>query len=275
MIQAADEKESDRRKREALLLLLLIGSAIHWSEPQIKKYSVVTPVDISRVRQLWKVNVPQQSTGMIDGNGWVPEDQTYGVLSAQTLKNVSLGFASSVANDLESKTEKVVSGDEPIDNWQVDIGRTIKASIVAQSAVAVGGIDKLTPRDTQAAADDIAYSLRKLNGFARQLELKDTSAGSKAIVLNRVRLYAAAANKTFEKQRRVSHRRAVDKHGLLIFTDEQNVLGIADHCMTDKYFIGCPEETLKGWVKIGTLTAPGERRCLMSCKCHLEYRKRP
>jgi hypothetical protein len=46
---------------------------------------------------------------------------------------------------------------------------------------------------------------------------------------------------------------------------EKNQLGPADHCS------GCLSQTLRGWVPIGSLVAPGERQCLTSCRCWLEY----
>lgn len=47
---------------------------------------------------------------------------------------------------------------------------------------------------------------------------------------------------------------------------ERLVLGEADHCQE------CPADAGLGWVGIGELKPIGDRRCLVNCRCHMEWR---
>ena len=55
----------------------------------------------------------------------------------------------------------------------------------------------------------------------------------------------------------------------------RNVLGDAEHCEASGNTPGCLEEANRGWVPFGQMSLPGRRTCVSSCKCRVDYRRKP
>lgn len=267
----AEEIQAKRRKEEALLLLLLLGSSLGWTLADIRRIATVGPQQIQQARQLWQQLAPGNAA-LINGQGWQPNQQTFGTLTPAQLKQATIDFLAAVSDQLQQLTAPLVAGDLTIEEWQRQMGRYVRAAYVAVAAIAVGGLSRLLPADVAAVTQLLRFSLTRLEKFAKQAEHQDASAGTADVILNRVTLYGASGNGLFEKVRRLSHQRAVDDEtGKRLFLMERNVLGVAEHC-TEGERPGCVQESRRGWVDIGTLSIPGSRECLVNCKCKLEFK---
>jgi hypothetical protein len=269
----ADPRDTDRQHtRAALLALALLGAD-----------------DTAPARDLWYAHAMPAYRGLLDGDGFVWDDaaQSYRtahgrMLSPADLKRLMLLFAMAAEDDLRRITAPLAAkpsqpSQTAVEAWQMEVAQVVKQEYVAQAAMAVGGFDNLAPTDlrTVTGAPDappgLAFSMDRLATFGEQL--RDEAAGSAAEIVNRAGLYAAAGNSVYEEVRRESHKRAKDGKGRLRFLYERNILDdrAVRHCTSTADEIGCVELTTAGWQPIGSLPAPGLRRCKIACCCRLDY----
>ncbi len=109
----------------------------------------------------------------------------------------------------------------------------------------------------------VGQQIRQQYAYARNMvaDVLDGKQRMNGRLDSRSRLYAAAARQTYTNIRR----REMATAG---FAFEQNILGAADEHCPD-----CLNENDRGWVPIGSLSAPGTRRCLGQCRCWIAYVK--
>lgn len=235
--------------------------------------------DIDAAKELYIDNTARPLRGLATGNGFHfdPVTQLYvrdasgRDVSSMDVKRQSLALAMTVGHELEDGGQRVASGKEPIDVWQDNTAHVIKELAIAQTALANGGFDRLTPDAIQIMQgsvekkEGLAFSLDRLYSFARGIELSEELADTVEAITYRGGLYGAQTNSIFEEVRRGSHMDVKDAKGRKLFLMERNILGDAMHCGQ------CPRLTEAGWLPIGSMPAPGLRICGPKCCCSMDY----
>ena len=117
---------------------------------------------------------------------------------------------------------------------------------------------------TPAALGQVGSQLRTqyafLDGFIADLDAGRPVDGN---VSRQATMYVEAARNTYHRAERDSQRQA----GM---TEERNILDReARHCEGPG---SCPEQSALGWQPIGSLIPIGQRICLTSDRCRMEYR---
>jgi hypothetical protein len=250
----------DPQKRTEAALMAL---ALSWGD------------DMDAGGHAWAVEMPRAYRGMLAGQGWEfdPIKQQWITDHGRTIspaeqKRISLTLAAAVSLDMQNQTRRMIDGNLEAGQWQDVIGRDTANLLIAQAALAAGGIDEITPSIQASIIGDIAdetglvFSLSRLQSFAT-----DVASGqmNEAAILHRAGLYGLSSNTIYEQSRGISHAAALSATGSPLFGFERNVLSDVLHCPE------CPALTNLGWVKIGTLPEPGTRICAMNCWCYLEY----
>ena len=236
----------------------------------------------------WKAHVAPNFHGILDGNGWSWSDEKQGYRSASGswLAGSDMdALARSVLVSAEAELEQnAISLLPNVSEWFHRMNHLTTTEMIVLGFFAEGGIGNLDEKSKAAiegmeSTDDRVGSglsdiRMRLNNFAS--ELRDGDAGSMKQVTNRSGLYSHAAWEVYQECRRISHEKATDEYGRKLFLFEKNILDDqAHHCFTTSSFPGCPEQTAKGWVPIGTLPAPGKRMCGANCRCRLSFALMP
>lgn len=264
------------------LFLFLLGAALVWGAAQIAYLSNIGEANRIAAQTMWAESVDPKWSRLLNGQGWDARRQTFVVggraLAASQMKRLSLAFSESVTLDLVTTADELIDGTITIETWQRRTAKTAKDSAIAMASFAAGGVARLEAEDIRDVEEELRYTLGRLRRFAMAAENGDVKAGTPDMIRHRARLYGARLNGLYELIRGNSHGRQRNDDGTAVFTEELNVLGNADHC--DKNSVegasrpepGCIQETARGWVRFGKLSRPGERLCVMNCKCRLAYR---
>ena len=137
---------------------------------------------------------------------------------------------------------------------------SIKSIHIAAASVALGGKDKLTPKDLGYIGSLIKSEYKYFDAMMREVGAE--SQPLDGTFLARVAMYGAASTKTFEAVTRRANQVSGD------FDQDRRRLGKAEHCPE------CIEYAGKGWQPIGTLPEIGSKcSCKSNCKCYFEYRR--
>jgi hypothetical protein len=148
--------------------------------------------------------------------------------------------------------------------WQERFAMELKNLHVASAMAGAGGLAQMTPADYGRVGQRLRFEYERLENFAQQLKGGNYTHGQ---LRNRVEMYCAAGNVSFEAARRDGAQRGG-------FTEERNRLGRNEnHCQTKHGIEGCLDLAALSWVPIGTLPAPGHRVCKSRCMCSLQFRK--
>ena len=159
---------------------------------------------------------------------------------------------------LQSATQALIDGSMSLAEWQTASMQAIKTAHLDGLALARGGWQQLDPVLLGWVGQRIKTQYNYLTMFAQQIADGRQTLGPGAVA--RASMYAEAARATHrEAQRRQAKDRGMD--------EERNHLSAKESC------VGCIEQTLRGWVPVGTLVPCGSRTCLSRCKCSLSYRK--
>jgi hypothetical protein len=192
-------------------------------------------------------------------------DNGHGDKHDETLTLLVLLLLLDAERDLLRTTAPMLRGEVTIGEWQDEFALRLRTLHLLVWLLAVGGVNAATAADYDAAAAAIETQLVYLGRFARQIEQRHPSANSDTDVVRRVRLYARAANGTYEAARRESHRRMNDEFPTAV-TLERRILADAEHCPT------CVVEAGKGWQPLGTLRRIGDSECRMMCRCRWQFK---
>jgi hypothetical protein len=155
-------------------------------------------------------------------------------------------------------SQKLQTGQLDLPNWQTRLRDEIKAIHASSAALAIGGWAALQLGDWLRISDRVLQQLARLNAFAQQLGSGKQKRDG--VFLRRTQMYAEAGRGTYS----CFERYTMLQHG---YTEECNVLGVAEHCN------GCLIEDSRGWVAIGDLVEIGSRECLTKCQCSFTYRR--
>lgn len=142
--------------------------------------------------------------------------------------------------------------------WQTQMRLALRDVHAYSAAVAQGGLHQMTNQSWGAVGrelrDQYGYLLDTARGIA------DGSIPLDGRFRQRVRLAGLSGKVSFED---AAERDQVARG----FDEEMNVRGKFDSCEAGADRPGCIDETERGWVKAGTLSKPGTRRCLGNCGC--------
>lgn len=155
-----------------------------------------------------------------------------------------------------SLARSLQSGKITLQEWQLGMRDTLKSIHLASSALAKGGWAQMSQADYGRVGFRLKEQYAYLEKFAKQIENGYLLDGR---FLNRVQLYAQSGRLTYHM---------VQRSEMLLrgMTEEQNILGAADHCSE------CVSETARGWVPIGDLVLVGQRICMTNCRCSIGFR---
>lgn len=162
---------------------------------------------------------------------------------------------------VDKMSKDLVAGDISLADWQTQMAGEIKTLHLAAAAAARGGWAQMSQADFGYAGALIKKQYRFLQNFANEV-----ASGKQKLnlaLVRRARMYAQAGRGTNEQMRT----RIMETSG---FTEEQRVLGVADHCHGNSS--GCIEQAAIGWLPIGQHRPIGDSICLSACHCHKEYR---
>lgn len=160
-------------------------------------------------------------------------------------------------NRMRALGDDLRAGRVSLDAWRLGMKAEIKSAHLMSSALARGGWDQLDPASFGRVGQIIRTEYQHLESWVSQIKSGWVLDGRLAA---RSALYVKDARETFHQaQREEMLKRGVDL--------ELNVLSAVESCAQ------CIAEAAKGWVPVGTLSAPGSRTCLGNCRCHISFRK--
>lgn len=264
------------------------GKARKWSDEEIALLVLLLDIDFEDARQLW-----QQYAGsfapLIDAEAFDNQDAVTGSPGfwfARERQQFAIGRKGYIAPETVQKATEIVrqkaqvdvmvygkqmaNGDIDLPLYQNNMQRLLKSLALSTAAIGRGGIQEIGNADETAVSAKLTTQLKALVNFAKQAEQGAQQANTTGVIMQRSRAYADDAMLMYPDRRAYSHK-------VVGFSEEQNVLGIADHCKRDPrrpWVETCPEQTAAGWVPIGSLAKIGERACTFNCKCHMNYRRK-
>jgi hypothetical protein len=173
-------------------------------------------------------------------------------------------FTAAAEVEAATLTARMTAGTLSVAEWQTQAADLVKAVHVAAFVIGRGGVQQLA--DTSGLESIVLFQLGRLLTFAKGAA--DGSV-SDAKAIERAKLYAAAANGSFEQ----GHGDAWRATGVAV--EMRNVLQEgAEHCEGFSNLPGCKDESARGWVPLDGMTFPGSRACLSRCLCRIEYRRK-
>lgn len=161
-----------------------------------------------------------------------------------------------LANQFRTYAQELMSGQSSLEEFRQQMAGEIETASWEAALLVYGPTIWLVPAIAQAVRQLIDRQLSYLDRLLNEIQTgKQKLDGS---LLRRVMMYAGGGwAMLYEMVKRMAIAGG--------YTNEENILGIADHCE------GCLEETAKGRVPIGTLVPIGERLCLSNCRCRIRY----
>lgn len=164
------------------------------------------------------------------------------------------------AYQMKTWTDELRDGGLSISKWQTLMASEIKMLHMSFAAAANGGWEQMTSSDWDRISGYIDNQYIYLQNFAEEIYTGEQLPNG--TMSARATLYAEAARKTYEDERRVLEIQSGA-------SQEKNLLGGSDHCPD------CVEASLAGWVSIGSLIPIGNRACVSRCRCTIIYRNGP
>lgn len=262
-----------------------IGPALPFDQAGLEQLSAVGPLDLAAARSLWLRAVPLRWKRLLEsqtvGGGealttpfvWDPGARRYihrlskRYVPYTTIRDQAIEPLIFVAkNQMRNLSSQLATGVLPLREWQTAMINVIKPAHVAVGLAVNGGEDNSSPVDTKKIAALILLYLLLFQNFAEELETGQQALNGRLLV--RSDLYAYSARSIFEEMRR---------HGMSLYLgalQERRVLGLAEHCHSDRHRRGCVELAELGWQRINSLPRLGDTPCWTNCKCRFEFRIR-
>ena len=177
-------------------------------------------------------------------------------VAAKTLASAIDSYQVQRANNGQKITEKLTKGEVNTKEWMEQIAADLRDSHINIYALGSGGQNKLNSRDYGKIGSILKGEYSYLREFAKEIQNGDLTP---AQIKSRVNLYYASVWKTHEISKENSHQKAG-------YRSERRILGSGKPCQD------CLSYQAKGWVKIGSLPAPGDQSvCKVNCRCSKEY----
>lgn len=193
------------------------------------------------------------------------------LVSPNALKQAINTVTRNAQAEFATLTGRMNAGEISIGEWQTQAAQHVKAVHTAADVAAQGGWSQLTPDDVARVEETIRYQLGRLQVLANEVAADDLKlSGPRAIA--RAKLFdASASSGTFEASNADNW---AAKVAAGVAVEEINVLGDAEHCEPTPGRPGCKAETERGWVPYGTLSRPGQRSCVVNCRCRVDRRRK-
>lgn len=189
-------------------------------------------------------------------------------VSQKAIKQALTTYVRRVQKEIERLAGEVVAGRIPVDEWQRLTANLVKSAHLANAAAARGGWAQMDARAFGKIGSDLKFQYTKLRAFAKEVAAGKLTADA---IVDRAGMYARSASGAYERSRFDLHD---DLAATGVAVQMRNVLGKGEHCKAGNGRPGCLEEAARGWVPLGELSLPGERRCLARCLCRVEYKTR-
>lgn len=244
-----------------------VGSALRWDPEQIAAESIIRTNDAAAAVAAWQEAMRGQYKSLIlsDLKGSaVTFDQSrlrYMIagraVAEETIKKAGITASVQWGKRMQAVTAQLIDGSISIADWQRQMSAMVKDSHTAMTILGKGGVANVTREDALYLEGELRFQNERLARFALQIERGEV--GATAAIQERVALYGAASNPTYEQARRA----AALSNGI---EEERRVLGASEHCD------GCAEQAALGWQPVGTLDDIGDEECKWNCRCHFEYR---
>ena len=160
-------------------------------------------------------------------------------------------------NEVARLSRELVNGRINLADWQTSVAREVKSMHMASAALAKGGWAQMTPRDFGLVGSIVKQEYGHLAAFAAQVKSGEQKLDG--TLLRRANMYALAPTGTYEE----TARRGMAEQGK---TEEQRILGSADHCDD------CVRAADGQWHPLGTLPRIGQSVCMTNCRCRFVFR---
>ena len=262
-----------------------IGKAVHFSEEALGQLAQITPLDLEAARSLWGRAVPLRWKRLLESETvgsvqplstpyvWDPRARRYiHLLSRRYIPSTVVRDQAVeplillTKNQMRSLSAQLAQGNTSLADWQQAMMAVIKPAQVAVALATNGGEENSSPTDYKKIAALILLYLLLFQNFADELESGQQALNGRLMV--RSDLYAQSARSVFEEMRRYGMSQYV---GAL---QERRILGLAEHCHTDKVRKGCVELADLNWQPINSLPRLGDTPCWTNCKCRFAFRVR-
>lgn len=262
-----------------------IGPAIPFDRTGLEQLSQVTPLEFQAARSLWLRAVPLRWKRLLESQTvgdpdplntpyvWDPGARRYIHLLSRRYVPFTQIRAQAIEplilhtkGQMRALSAQLAAGDRSLAEWQQGMLNLIKPAHVATALAVNGGEENSSPVDTKKIAALILFYLLLFQNFAEELETGRQVLNGRLLV--RSDLYASSARSIFEEMRR---------HGMSLYVGalrERRVLGLAEHCRTDKHRKGCVELAKMDWQRINSLPRLGDTPCWTNCKCRFEFQIR-
>lgn len=259
------------------------GKARRDDDNAILLLSLLSLADVREADLWWRRQAPRAYRPMLSGAiDYNPEEMLWRGFTQEQVKAAVVSATNKAQKDINELTLLMIAGSMSLFDWQTNLAGIVKRQQIAVAGIARGGSNRMpfneltrtaeTVFDDAAGAkttgDMVTYQLGRLERFARQIEEGHESLRTERQITERAELYARSSIPSYEQAR--------GREALVVgFTEEFNELADSEHCFSpkDDPTPDCPSQTAAGWVRIGTLTPPGLRKCRMKCLCSVRYRR--
>lgn len=166
---------------------------------------------------------------------------------------------------LDILSAQLKAGEITLPQWQSGMRDFVRDEYNTAMILQRGGVENVTQSDWGYSGSQIKKQYAYLDNFAADVA-QDPDKWLTGRLDNRMRLYNQSGYSALEDFKL----RDMKNTG---WTQERNILGVADHCSGEGATPGCIEVTGMGWRGIGTLPKIGSRLCKTNCRCSMEYRR--
>lgn len=194
------------------------------------------------------------------GAGAYRDTVTGRIVSNRTVRRALDSVLATSDARFRSLMAQVRAGTLRVDVWQQQMLDEIRSLHYAAAAAARGGWAQMRESDWAFARREIAFNLRHLRDWAEQV------ARGEALSERRAAMYANAGRSTYHK---------IERQRLMAagYDEARSVRTVEDSCTdADGPGVGCVEQAALGWQPIEAIVVTGERNCLTTCQCFIEYR---
>lgn len=147
--------------------------------------------------------------------------------------------------------------------WQEQLRTTLRRMHSQHAALAVGGWDRMTPRDWGRIGQALRGDYARIQRLAESVQNGDVTL---AQALQRVDGYMGNARAQYYRAERDRLRPSVPKNQIV----SRRILGASEHCPD------CLEYYARGWQPVGMLPVPTEgSQCGTYCQCDVIHREVP
>ncbi len=220
--------------------------AIEWTEEQIRERARRDEEDLILLLAWWRRLARRRDRGVLLKNvdGQLPRAPL-----DRTIDNL--------VREITTLSNNLRAGDIDLATWQLMMADTVEMVQLAGGVMAAGGLEQLTPAQSDLVVERTIEQLEYLLAFA-------TGIGAGKVVLDgrfnrRSQMYARAG-------RGMYHEIETERMEAEGYEEARSVRTARDSCWQ------CIDEESFGWRDPSSIVKIGNRACLSNCLCYIEYR---